>query len=313
MSVRDTPGSPLPSTLDDAIWRTIAYAGVFQFPLRLDELHRRLMDVAAGEAEIAARLQAPPLRARVATFEGFVLPAGREDWVALRRGRRAHTDGLLARHARVLRALAAFPFVRMVALSGGCAHGNASDDDVDVFLVTKASRAWTATLLIMVASKLLGLRRQLCVNYVVAEDALALPERDRFTAAELVGLRPLAGGDTYRRFVAANAWVADRHPNFVAAHEREAEAVAPRAGGRRLEALLDVLGAGLFERAVRSVLRAYLRGRVRGSGVDLSDGRLKLHAHDHLPVVTRAFAAESSLAEDAEPVGMAAHSGAHTA
>jgi hypothetical protein len=197
---------------------------------------------------------------------------------------------LVAAHARALGAVAAFPFVRMVALSGACAHGNAADDDVDVFVITRHGRAWTVTLLLMIASKLAGLRRTLCVNYVLAEDGLALPEHDSFTASELVALQPLAGRETYRRFVQANAWVAPLHPNFFAGHERESEGVWARAGAARLERVADVLGIGLFERAARWLLEPYLRRRVRGAGVDLTARRLKLHGRDHRGPVTRAFA-----------------------
>jgi hypothetical protein len=164
----------------------------------------------------------------------------------------------------------------------------------------------------MVASKLAGLRRSLCVNYVVGEDSLALPEQDRFTAAEIVGLRPLAGGDTYRRFVRANGWIEERHPNFVAECDAEAERVPARAGAPRLEAVLEILGAGLFERAARRVLGAYLRRRVRGRGVEMTARRLKLHGHDHLPFVSEAFAAAATEGAPVEPEEVAL-TGARTA
>ena len=288
MSVRE--GSCAPHhDLDEAIWRTIAYAGLFQYPLRPSELRRRLVDVAAGEPQLLARLFAPNLRPQIALRDGFVFPTGCEAWVDLRRARGERTDRLLARHDRALRALARVPFVRMVALSGACAHGNASDDDVDVFLITRPARAWAVTLFLMIASKLAGLRRSLCINYIVAEDGLALPERDRFTAAELVGLRPLAGRAVYRRFVRANDWIAPLHPNFCDSFETDSAAVPEDIGAPRLEAVLDGLGAGLFERLARRVLEPYLRRRLHGPGVALSSSRLKLHAYDHRPSVGQAL------------------------
>jgi hypothetical protein len=288
MSVRDISCAPQLG-LDDAIWRTIAYAGLFQYPLQLSEVQRRLIDVAASEPQIAARLLAPDLRLRIARRDGFVMPAGCEEWVEKRRVRGARTEQLLARHETALRALSRVPFVRMVALSGACAHGNAADDDVDVFLITGASRIWAVLLFLMTACKLVGLRRSLCINYVVAEDGLALPEHDRFTASELVGLRPLAGRDVYRRFVAANDWIAPLHPNFFARYDADSEPVRATAGAPRLEALLDPV-AGLFERAARRLLEPYLRRRLHGPGVDLSSWRLKLHASDHRPTVSEAYA-----------------------
>jgi hypothetical protein len=288
MSVRE--GSCAPHhDLDQAIWRTIAYASLFQYPLRPAELQRRLVDVAAGESQLLARLFSPSLRPQIALRDGFVFPMGCEAWVDLRRARHERTDRLLAQHDRALRTLAHVPFVRMVALSGACAHGNASDDDVDVFLITHPARAWAVTLFLMIASKLAGLRRSLCINYILAEDGMALPERDRFTAAEIVGLRPLAGRGVYHRFVRANDWIAPLHPNFWESYEANSAAVHTAVGAPRIEAVLDGLGAGLFERLARRALEPYLRRRLHGPGVALSASRLKLHAYDHRPSVGRAL------------------------
>src|SRR5215468_6559057 len=183
----------LTTAADRAILRSVTYASLFRFPLTLAELRRRLMDVSLDLAALQARLREPHLRARLAVTEGLVHPRGCEDWLLLRRQRREHTLRLLERHRGVLRALRAFPYVRLVALSGGCAHENATDDDVDVFLAVREERAWSVCLALMVVCKLLGVRRTLCLNYIVDEAALALPENDVFTAAEIVGLKPLAG------------------------------------------------------------------------------------------------------------------------
>ena len=108
------------------------------------------------------------------------------------------------------RAVIAAAAVLLVALSGGCAHDDARDSDVDVFLVARRGRAWTVCLGLMVLSKLAGTRRTLCLNYIVDEEALSLPERDVFTAAEVVGLRPIAGAAGYDAFLDANDWAAAR-------------------------------------------------------------------------------------------------------
>ena len=289
MSLREgAVSAPADPDLDDAIWRTLAYAGLFQYPLRLSELHRRLMDVRASERQIAARLAGPRLRRRIGRRRGFLTPLGCESWITRRAARAEHTARLLARHRRALAWITRFPFVRLLALSGACAHGNAADHDVDVFLVTRARRAWTVALLLMIVSKLAGWRRSLCVNYVLAEDGLALPEHDRFTAAEMVGLKPLAGRETYRRLIAANAWVAALYPNFFAAHTAYSEHVPKAVGAPRWERLLDGV-AGVVEPLARAVLGAYLRRRLTGAGVALNRHRLKLHARDHRGPVSRAF------------------------
>jgi hypothetical protein len=156
-------------------------------------------------------------------------------------------------------------------------------------------------LLVMLVSKLAGLRRSLCVNYVIDESVLALPERDVFTAAQIAGLRPLAGRSVYLRFVAANAWVAEHFPNFHAAHRARAGDVPEVSPPRWCERLLRCGPAQVVEAASRRWLGRRLERRASGhSGVALSAHRLKLHVVDHRPRLLAAWAA--ALAELGEPL-----------
>lgn len=272
-----------------AILRTVTYASLFQAPLTLDRLHRNLMELALSRQELEHALREPWLRTRIEVVDGLVLPRGRREWIGWRRTRRAHSRLLLARHRRLLRVLGRLPFVRMVALSGACAHENAADDDVDVFLVAREDRAWGVCLALTVLSRLLGVRRTLCLNYIVDEAALVFPERDVFTAAELVGLRLVSGRETYRRLVAVNAWAADLFPNFRERHLSESEA-APAAGARGWERLLDLGPAQVLERVARTVLGRRLARKGRGcDGVVLDAHRLKLHTLDHRPRLLASF------------------------
>ncbi|HEX6738851.1 MAG TPA: hypothetical protein VF310_11285 [Vicinamibacteria bacterium] len=295
-------GAPRLDEVDRAILRTVTYAALFESPLELDELQRGLMDVALDAEELRRRLQRPPLSSRLTLRDGLVHPRGRDGWRELRARRRGHTRILVERHRRALAVLARCPFVRLAALSGACAHDNASDldDDVDVFLVARESRVWAVYLLLVVASRLLGVRRSLCLNYLIDERALALPERDVFTAAEIVGLRPLAGGDGYRDFVRANGPLLESFPNFLAGFEETAAAL-PRAGARPwLERLLDWTVAPLLEVLSRRVMGARLRRKGQGHpGVVLTPHRLKLHAEDHRPRLMAAFTAALARAEAA--------------
>jgi hypothetical protein len=285
--------------VDRAILRTVVYAALFRYPLTLAQLHRSLMDVAVDLAALRQRLEGPFLRERIRVSRGFVHLAGCEEWVDLRAERERHTERLLARHRPMLRLLCRFPFVRLVALSGGCAHDNATDGDVDVFLVVKTGRAWAVVLTMMVLSKLAGVRRTLCLNYIVDEAALVLPEEDLFTAAEVVGMKPLAGRDAYRRFVAANAWVAQCYPNFFAGHAAATAELPETRFPRFLERLLELGPAPLVEAVSRRLLGAYLRRKANGHpGVVLSPHRLKLHLLDHRPGLTAAFDAAVNGAEE---------------
>jgi hypothetical protein len=266
-----------------AVVRTVAYAALFQAPLTRERLHRMLMDVRLDPRALQETLADPWVRARVEVSGDLVYPRGRGDWVEARHVRRLETERLLQRHRRALALVVRCPFVRLAGLSGACAHDNATDGDVDLFLVTRRGRAWAVYLALIVASRLLGVRRTLCINYLVDESELALSEQDVFTASELAGLRPLAGPEAYHRLVQANEWAGAWFPNFFHdRHAADARGLPPAGGPRWLERLLDLGPAPLLQRLSRWVLGARLRRKARGApGLALAEGRLKLHLFDH--------------------------------
>src|SRR5262245_64609875 len=102
----------------------------------------------------------------------------------------------------------------MVAFSGATAHENTRDEDIDLFVVTARDRTWAVALLLLLAMKVLGRRRTICLNYFLSEDNLALKERDPFTASQIVSLKPLAGRGVFYRLVRENGWGASFFPNF---------------------------------------------------------------------------------------------------
>jgi hypothetical protein len=276
--------------VDRAILRTVLYAALFQAPLTVSQLHRALMDVGVDRIEIRGRLRRSYLRERIEQTEEYVYLRGREGLLEMHRERRRRTADLLDAHRALLRMVARFPFVRLVALSGACAHDNATDSNVDLFLVVRRGRAWSVLLVLLALIGALGRRRTLRLNYVVDEDGTSLPERDLFTAAEIVGLRPLAGGPGYLQFVESNAWVAERFPNFFWMR-RESAPLPPAGAARWIERALDLGLAPALEALSRRLLGARFRRNWDGSsGVVLSPHRLKLHPVDHAPGLRAAFA-----------------------
>lgn len=286
-----TPDVPIAGHAARAVVRTVAYAALFQAPLTRERLHRALMDVRLDPRALDDTLADPWVRGRVEVSGDLVFPRGRGEWIEARGSRRHQTERLLWRHRRALALVARCPFVRLVGLSGGCAHENATDGDVDVFLVTRRGRAWAVYLALILASRLLRVRRTLCINYVVDETELALSERDVFTASELVGLRPLAGLEAYHRLVQVNDWVADWFPNFFHdRHAADASGLPPAGGPRWLERVLDLGPAQALQRLSRRLIGARLRRKARGAaGLALAEGRLKLHLVDHRPRLLAAW------------------------
>jgi hypothetical protein len=178
----------------------------------------------------------------------------------------------------------------MLAFSGATAHRNmASTEDVDLFMVVEHGKVWFAFLTAILWARLRGVRKTLCINYVLGDRALPLFDHDAFTAQQMASLKPLYGKDCYDRFLSANPFVGRHFPNFTARRHREmyAELSASKWKGR-LELLLRLGPAQILERVSRAVLGWHLRRKVTRAVAGASDAiiepqRLKLHSMRHKP------------------------------
>jgi hypothetical protein len=201
------------SLLERAVIESVAYSDVFDYPLTLEEI-RRGLPVGASPVEVMAALEA--VRDFVAAGTSHHALVGREALVETRARRAAASRRLMRRAFFYGRLIARLPFVRMVTVTGSLAVDNAEDgDDIDYLIATASGRVWLARALTMGVVRLASLRGlTLCPNYLLAETALELPERDAYTARELLQTRPVAGYAVYSRMLAANAWCAELLPNW---------------------------------------------------------------------------------------------------
>jgi hypothetical protein len=280
-----------------AILKTVVYADLFHYPLRLDELSEGLFDLRLTPDELSGWLdRSPTLVTAIERRDGFVFLRGRDEVLAERPEASTRTRAVLERHARALAAVGKLPYVRLLALSGAAAFDNLHDDDVDVFIIASRRRAWSVCLLVTALSRLLGVRRTVCANYILDEESLVIAERDFYTGHQLTHLRPLAGGDVHRAFLDANSWAAEHFP---AAYDAARARTAPPARVGLVERLLALGPGALFESLSRRVLSANLNRKIPHGpdtgAVRLERGRLKLHTNDHRPPTLRRF--EHALAD----------------
>jgi len=74
---------------------------------------------------------------------------------------------------------------------------------------------WLARTLLAFFKKtfLLNSRKHFCINYFVAKDNLEIPDRNIFTATELVSVIPAFSYDEYKNFLENNTWSGHFLPN----------------------------------------------------------------------------------------------------
>jgi hypothetical protein len=247
--------------LADAMVRTVAYADVFGFALTPAEVQRYLIGMAASRAAIATQLAAASadgLASRLSRVDGLITLAGREHLAPRRQDRRSGSAQLWPRAVRYARAVGSLPFVRMVAVSGALAAGNAvPDDDIDLFIVTETGRLWLAragSIAVVRMARVEG--HELCPNYLLAETRLRLDDRDLYAASEIGRMVPVVGRSVYDRMRALNAWTSQLLPNASG---------PPTEAAQRAAAWRPVASAA--ERALRTRLGSALESWERGRKV----------------------------------------------
>jgi hypothetical protein len=265
-----------------AIQKTIDYAKLFQYPLHGHEVRERLFDVAVDQTTLDATLESLQYR-----------PA--PDLLKLRAEREAISDQAVSEMAPHLRTLASMPFVRLIAFSGSTAHRNmTTTEDIDLFMVVEDGKLWAVFLAAMVWAKVKGLRKRLCMNYLISDAALPLFDHDAFTAQQAASLKPVYGKDVYDQFIKANPFISRNFPNFEPVRHREAFPEIEVSGAKRLmEAVLSVGPAQMMDRLSRSILSRYLTKKIRSdSDVQLDPRRLKLHLSSHKRTILHSAAFE---------------------
>jgi hypothetical protein len=215
--------------LEEAILRTILYADVFNFPMRIEEIHHFLLtSISVSQTQVIQQIKESPLL-RQHLEPGHVpyyVLRGRSELIPIRDERERASLKLWPQAVYWGRWLARLPFVRMVAITGALAVRNAAhdDDDLDFILVTQANRVWMArglAILLVRIGKLRGVT--ICPNYVVAETNLAQSRRDTFMAHEVAQMIPVHGWNTYEAFRAENQWVEEQLANAEVPFYHEAE------------------------------------------------------------------------------------------
>ena len=204
---------PVPP-VKQAVLKTLAYADVFDFPLTAGEIERFLIS-SRGYSTSMIR---PVLRV-LPHQGGFYFLPKRRQVVAARSKKAVENRQKMALARRLASRLKLIPTVKMIAVTGALAMGNATPaEDIDILIVSRRGTLWLTRLLVVFLAELMARRRRpddqqakdkLCLNMFLDEDCLALPaqERNLYTAHEVVQAKLLWDRDnTYQKFLNQNLW-----------------------------------------------------------------------------------------------------------
>ena len=229
-----------------SILAVITYFDLFDYPLTSTEVWKYLWHEETTEIEtseivslksrdtislvgIIDELGKLEKEGRVASGNGFYFLPGRETLIKTRNLRHVIAYRKWRRALRIIRILRMFPFIRMIAVANTLAYDNADDgSDIDLFIVTKTERVWTARFFVILFLQLFGLRPnaktrrdKICACFFVDEDHLdisnlALPgEPDVYLNYWIATLWPVYNAyGVYEKFFEANAWARKNVPNI---------------------------------------------------------------------------------------------------
>ncbi len=117
---------------------------------------------------------------------------------------------------KVARLLAAFPYVKGIAVSGSLSKNYADEhSDIDFFIITTANRLWIARTIMHLYKKLTfltGKQHWFCMNYYIDEAVQDIPEKNIFTAMEIITLVPMQGQKSMNEFIINNSWIKKYFP-----------------------------------------------------------------------------------------------------
>ncbi|HEY4246486.1 MAG TPA: hypothetical protein VGM64_06485 [Lacunisphaera sp.] len=202
----------------------VCYAGVFNDVIGVEELAAKLG--VSGQDAFYSALNEMRLQGRIVLQDGFVGLPDFEERIAVKNSKIATTKQLIGSRLKILNKIGRNPLIKFVGISGSLAADNPTKDqnnqvDIDVFLVTRNQCVWLYNILRGLRN-LFPRRRQepeLCVNYVVDESNLMIPNRNFYTATEIRNLIPISGFDAHRKFLQANNWVNYYYPGTAGTFE----------------------------------------------------------------------------------------------
>ena len=214
-----------PVELKKAVLSTLAYADIFDYPLKKEEIWRFLLsDIRYQILDVSKGLKELP---EVSQKNNFYFLKEREHLVLLRKKRERWSKEKLKIAQKVANWLKIIPTIKMVAVTGALAMENSNEnDDIDLLIITSKSRLWLTRFLTVILLELVANRRhpadkevkdKICLNMFLDEGHLEVPkkEQDLFSAHEVCQLKVLWDKNgIYQKFLKANLWSKKFLPNW---------------------------------------------------------------------------------------------------
>jgi len=298
----------LTSNLERAILEALAYSDLFDYPMRLDELHRYL-PIKVGMEQLSEVLDS--MNVQVQEKDGFYFFTGRQEIVNIRKQRKERSEMLLPHALRYGWMLGSLPFVRMAAMTGSLAVMNASQKaDFDYLLVMVPGGLWMGRAFAVTLGRIMRVfGHRICVNLLLSEKALTWQPHDLYSAREICQMIPITGMDLYDRFRIANTWTESFLPNARSSAPDLVKTPA-RKGSNNFQRLVEwILRRAFGESLERWAMKFQLQRMARQYGTSVetnfSSDICQSNFHEHRQSTQKAFQSKVDALENETTVALA--------
>ncbi|MBI4035627.1 hypothetical protein HY383_01635 [Candidatus Daviesbacteria bacterium] len=211
--------------MEKAVLKTLIYADIFDYPLKINEIHKWLVGKKSTLRQVDRTVKKLNLESRIGNFGDYYFLKERKQLVR-KRLYRVNQSVIYFKKAKILsQILKIIPWIKLVGISGGLSMENASKkDDIDLFIILGKNRLWISRLFILGLLSLAGQRRtrvgkiagKLCVNILLEEDKLEQVNKDIFISHEVLQMKVLWQRDgMYSNYLEDNSWAFKFLPNWI--------------------------------------------------------------------------------------------------
>ncbi|PJE51443.1 MAG: hypothetical protein COV29_00445 [Candidatus Yanofskybacteria bacterium CG10_big_fil_rev_8_21_14_0_10_36_16] len=212
--------------LQKSIMATLIYYDIFDYPLSRDEVFNYLIKTfprsVVAKKDLVGRSLADLIKKNKIDLNGdyYFLP-NREYLIPLRKKKDNILNKKIKRTRLAVSLMSFLPFIKAVFASGSLATGSTDElSDLDVLVVVKHGRMWTARFLIVVLMSLVGIRRKptdkiapdkICLNHYITDKSLHIDLKSVYNAQTYSRLIPLLVREEaiVDEFKEKNKWVLD--------------------------------------------------------------------------------------------------------
>ncbi len=202
----------------------------------------------------------------------------------------------------VFKILQIVPFIKFMMVSGSLAMGNTKkESDIDLIIVAKKGRIWTARTLITLLTSVLGVRRhgnitqdKICLNHYITDQSLKIPFESLYNAQSYCHLISIYDNPKFHQnFQKANQWITKyvhQYPDVILGNRRSVKRNKFYGFAARIfEKILSGKIGDLFEKylgkwqtaRIKSVETRFITCPQKNGRITIDENQLEFHPNSH--------------------------------